>query len=133
MLKILESNLWLACHAFNLFGLLHHLRHMDFRSEGIGEGEGGEPWRFSAGGRERDLEGDWGLEGEGGHSTWKAEALWELGVEEFPHIEDLVSSDSMARHAKRLNDSLGASCLFDFSALRLADVLVSAALWGLTA
>ncbi|GFO28765.1 hypothetical protein PoB_005527000 [Plakobranchus ocellatus] len=38
------------------------------------------------------------------------------GVEESPQIEDIVSSDSMARGAKRLNDSPGASCLFGFSA-----------------
>ncbi|GFN87760.1 nucleic-acid-binding protein from mobile element jockey [Plakobranchus ocellatus] len=39
----------------------------------------------------------------------------------------------MAGSAKRLNVSLGASCLFDFSVLRLAGISVSAAPWGLGA
>ncbi|GFN92579.1 hypothetical protein PoB_001908500 [Plakobranchus ocellatus] len=52
------------------------------------------------------------LEGEGGHSIGEAEALGELGVEESPQIEDVVSSNSMARGAKRLIVSLGTSCLF---------------------
>ncbi|GFO37216.1 hypothetical protein PoB_006372100 [Plakobranchus ocellatus] len=46
-------------------------------------------------------------------------------------IEDIVSSASMARGAKRLTVSLGASCLLDFSALRLAGTSISAAPWGL--
>ncbi|GFN99783.1 hypothetical protein PoB_002628900 [Plakobranchus ocellatus] len=39
----------------------------------------------------------------------------------------------MDRGTKRLSVSQGASYLFDFSALRLANVSVSAALWGLRA
>ncbi|GFO42867.1 hypothetical protein PoB_006937200 [Plakobranchus ocellatus] len=101
---------------------------MDFAGEEVGsEGEGGGPWGFSAGGR------GWDLEGEGGHSIGEAETLGELGVEESPQIEDIVSSASIARGAKRLTVSLGASCLFYFSALRLAGTSVSAALWGLRA
>ncbi|GFN94963.1 hypothetical protein PoB_002146900 [Plakobranchus ocellatus] len=54
-------------------------------------------------------------------------------MEESPQIEDIVSSAPIARGAKLLNVSLGASYLFDFSALSLAGTSVSAAPWGLGA
>ncbi|GFO46815.1 hypothetical protein PoB_007332000 [Plakobranchus ocellatus] len=108
----------------------------EFRNWGIGRGRearGKAEDLGVSGGRGWDLEGDWGLEGEGGPSIGEAEALGELGVEESPQVEDIVSSASMGRGAKRLTVSLGASCLFDFSALCLAGTLVSAAPCGLGA
>ncbi|GFO17387.1 hypothetical protein PoB_004389200 [Plakobranchus ocellatus] len=93
---------------------------MDFGGEGV-KRQGGR-WRTL--GFLRRGEKDLGLEREGGHSTGEAEALGKLGVKEPPQIEDIVFSASMARDAKQLNVSLGASCLFNLSALRLADVSV---------
>ncbi|GFO40716.1 hypothetical protein PoB_006722100 [Plakobranchus ocellatus] len=58
------------------------------------------------------------FEGERGHSIRETEALGELGVGESRQIEDVASSASIARGAKRLNVSGGGSCLLDFSARR---------------
>ncbi|GFO19487.1 hypothetical protein PoB_004599200 [Plakobranchus ocellatus] len=99
---------------------------MDLGGEGIGR-RGGRRRTLGFLRRGRDLEG------EGGHSIGEAEALGELGVEESPQIEVIVSSASMARGAKGLTVSLGASCLLDFSALRLAGTSISAAPWRLGA
>ncbi|GFN92586.1 hypothetical protein PoB_001909200 [Plakobranchus ocellatus] len=103
---------------------------MDFGGKGVGR-------RRTLGflRRGRGVGFGWGLGfgGEDRHSIGEAEALGELGVEESPQIEDILSSASIARGAKRFTVSLGASYLLDFSALRLAGTLVSAAPWGLGA
>ncbi|GFO04560.1 hypothetical protein PoB_003106500 [Plakobranchus ocellatus] len=101
---------------------------MDFGGKGVGRRRGR---RRTLGFLRRGQGAGFGKEG--GHSIGEAEALGELGVEESPQIEDVASPASIARGAKRLKVSLGASCLLDFSALRLAGTLVSAAPWGLGA